>query len=147
MVFFCCEKQKWDLNRERANLFAYSPLGEKTVQWTVLRVWSPQSENPIFSANKKDHLLMVFFCCEKQKWALDEVLRSGTEKHWERTSTERNPLARDGNPFVALPAGNCDKRVLFWLKIEIYVLVAEEVGAVCYVRFSAYASVVLRPKA
>lgn len=90
---------------------------------------------------------MVFFCCEKQKWALDEVLRSGTEKHWERTSTERNPLARDGNPFVALPAGNCDKRVLFWLKIEIYVLVAEEVGAVCYVRFSAYASVVLRPKA
>ncbi len=34
-------------------MFACSPLGEKTVRWTVLRVWSPQSENPIFSAKSK----------------------------------------------------------------------------------------------
>ena len=42
-----------DLNRERANLFACSPLGEKTVRCTVLRVWSSQNENPPLSAKKE----------------------------------------------------------------------------------------------
>ena len=46
-----------DLNRERANLFACSPLGEKTVRCTVLRVWSSQNENPPLSATQKAHQL------------------------------------------------------------------------------------------
>ena len=52
-LFFCyVKKARWDLNRERANIFACSPIGEKTVQWTVLRVWSPQSESPILHTKK-----------------------------------------------------------------------------------------------
>ena len=42
---------------ELANLFAYS-RSEKTVRCTVLRVWSPQSENPAFSA-KRDCILIT----------------------------------------------------------------------------------------
>ena len=56
-----CVLLRRDLNRERANLFACSPLGEKIVQCTILRVWSPQSENPPLSAIKKGCRAHPFF--------------------------------------------------------------------------------------
>ena len=67
--------------------FACLPVGKKTVRWTVLRVWSPQSENPVTpTRNKKkvETTHFLFVCVAKAT----------------RFEPRFNPLAGDGNPFV-----------------------------------------------
>ena len=50
-VFFANEIR--DSNREQATVSRALAEGKKTVLWTVLRVWSPQSENPVGVTKKE----------------------------------------------------------------------------------------------
>jgi len=46
---------------ERATLVACSPIGEKIVQWTILRV-GRTGESPIFHTKRKETSKGVSFC-------------------------------------------------------------------------------------
>ena len=60
-VLFSWRKEKGGFELGASKLkFAYSPLGEKIVQWTILRE-AREKQIPFSPSRKKDHQLMVFF--------------------------------------------------------------------------------------